>query len=511
MINDILYLQFVHCNSLSCWLGRSTMKHSMRKAGRVAQLCTLPLNPELNGKFVVMTSYAPETGLYTVQTLATPDKSDTISTILVGHNNLARCTPDLFSSEYPSHPAAGLHDLKESLSRQITFDTPIYVRGKEVPFENVDNLAPQTVLSGRLQINPLDENSPMIFEDIHFAQTGGESNVICFAGKQIIFRRCRFTGKEFGLCVGHKLNGAVMKVVCESCLFENSEYAGILITSTSQLTLLNCKVRNSRVGIDAQTGGTIKMTHTTISGTVEYAARVDNKTGRIVATNCTINDNKEDGLLVTSGSSALIRGCYFHGCLGRAIGVNGPKSTTVHIEDTLITECATGVYICSGKVKVSAVNVEVTKSTMIGFFVTFFATGDVAVTNCRFHNNVVDFDNSPKQACTVTVDGAVYHERSDAARILYPEMFTMSMADKYKTNCELQQVMRERGTLPQQRVLKKIIGLQIKCANCSNVEGADDKFRSCSRCKHVGYCSKDCQLAHWEEHKKTCGLPHPGW
>ena len=26
----------------------------------------------------------------------------------------------------------------------------------------------------------------------------------------------------------------------------------------------------------------------------------------------------------------------------------------------------------------------------------------------------------------------------------------------------------------------------------------------CSRCKLVWYCSRDCQVAHWKEHKKNC-------
>lgn len=58
------------------------------------------------------------------------------------------------------------------------------------------------------------------------------------------------------------------------------------------------------------------MTHTTISGTIQYAARTLTKTGRIVATNCSIIDNKGEGISTCAGSSAVIRGCYFHKCMG---------------------------------------------------------------------------------------------------------------------------------------------------------------------------------------------------
>ncbi len=40
-----------------------------------------------------------------------------------------------------------------------------------------------------------------------------------------------------------------------------------------------------------------------------------------------------------------------------------------------------------------------------------------------------------------------------------------------------------------------------KCAHCDNV----DKYISiCGNCRHVAYCSKACQLAHWPEHKHVC-------
>lgn len=32
----------------------------------------------------------------------------------------------------------------------------------------------------------------------------------------------------------------------------------------------------------------------------------------------------------------------------------------------------------------------------------------------------------------------------------------------------------------------------------------------CSRCKAVRYCSRECQKAHWKEHKKVCKAPSNG-
>jgi hypothetical protein len=45
------------------------------------------------------------------------------------------------------------------------------------------------------------------------------------------------------------------------------------------------------------------------------------------------------------------------------------------------------------------------------------------------------------------------------------------------------------------------------CGNpaCFALEEAESHFKSCSKCKSVRYCSKACQVAHWNEsHKRLC-------
>ena len=39
------------------------------------------------------------------------------------------------------------------------------------------------------------------------------------------------------------------------------------------------------------------------------------------------------------------------------------------------------------------------------------------------------------------------------------------------------------------------------CAICSKVV---EKTRYCSNCREAVYCSKDCQVKDWAEHKTTC-------
>ncbi len=44
-----------------------------------------------------------------------------------------------------------------------------------------------------------------------------------------------------------------------------------------------------------------------------------------------------------------------------------------------------------------------------------------------------------------------------------------------------------------------------QCANCLILELKQLNFRTCSQCKLVQYCSRDCQRQHWKvKHRHVC-------
>ena len=44
----------------------------------------------------------------------------------------------------------------------------------------------------------------------------------------------------------------------------------------------------------------------------------------------------------------------------------------------------------------------------------------------------------------------------------------------------------------------------IICANCGKGEESVGDLKSCTACKLVKYCNRDCQIAHRPQHKKAC-------
>jgi hypothetical protein len=45
----------------------------------------------------------------------------------------------------------------------------------------------------------------------------------------------------------------------------------------------------------------------------------------------------------------------------------------------------------------------------------------------------------------------------------------------------------------------------VACFKCGALESSTLKFRVCGRCKEVRYCSRECQVESWKEHKIFCG------
>jgi hypothetical protein len=53
--------------------------------------------------------------------------------------------------------------------------------------------------------------------------------------------------------------------------------------------------------------------------------------------------------------------------------------------------------------------------------------------------------------------------------------------------------------------LKKTTVRKMRCYYCHELKDSSE-VKLCSRCKFVPYGSRDCQLAHFPSHKKTCRL-----
>ena len=95
-----------------------------------------------------------------------------------------------------------------------------------------------------------------------------------------------------------------------------------------------------------------------------------------------------------------------------------------------------------------------------------------------------------------------------------PEMRTNILKDKNReeiakyqlkaffspTAEEVQREMKSLAELYTSDVFDDFLG-DPKCANCGDVAS-----QRCSKCKSEWYCSRECQLARWKDHKAACKI-----
>eukprot|EP00662_Eupelagonemidae_sp_cell21_P058194 gene58194-biopygen67750 len=63
------------------------------------------------------------------------------------------------------------------------------------------------------------------------------------------------------------------------------------------------------------------------------------------------------------------------------------------------------------------------------------------------------------------------------------------------------------GILEEQRLRAQNAADSRLCGKCGCV---DVRLRRCERCKSVWYCSKDCQVQHWHQHRSACARGDAG-
>ena len=77
------------------------------------------------------------------------------------------------------------------------------------------------------------------------------------------------------------------------------------------------------------------------------------------------------------------------------------------------------------------------------------------------------------------------------------------LTDKEILKCVMAPLKYSKEQLPLSNEEKEMVKLQV-CANCQVKERALRQHYACSKCKTTYYCSRDCQVKHWKQHKLTC-------
>ena len=153
----------------------------------------------------------------------------------------------------------------------------------------------------------------------------------------------------------------------------------------------------------------------------------------------------------------------------------------------------------------SITNCRIRNSTYIGVFVDITSIARITLTNNDISGDPADrynIMNVGGEKCVLMVDGSrlptdpYYLVPSNVARTVSHEMN------------QLEEKHGLEYVLIHQKAMKRA-GFDIcipTCEACQVPEPSDVKYSKCSGCQGVVYCSKECQLTHWQEYKITCGV-----
>jgi len=352
---------------------------------------------------------------------------------------------------------------------------------------------PVTTIRSSVHVLPDYDNEPMlVFEDIRFATNNGV--VACARTNHTTFRRCCFWNTPVevngpdGIEVENDLVG-YPTVVFESCLFDGDflqeEKFGASVRHGGTATFLNCVFRNRGAGVTVSVGGEVTLIHCTFQNGYN-GVELEVKAKGVEIVNCVFDSFRMYGISLDQSISAKITGCRFRNCgdagilsSGRSGHINNVKIKNCHIE-----ECRDGVYFNPGKFSATISNTTIAHSARYGVLVGPCAMGSVSVDNCKLvGSGKQHVFNSSQAQCLVTVDGVVQE----------------SHVVEFQPNMALL-------TLSARRCGQQAGVCDILCGHCGRKEEPGEKFKKCGKCENVCYCSRECQKAHWKEHKGICQL-----
>lgn len=127
---------------------------------------------------------------------------------------------------------------------------------------------------------------------------------------------------------------------------------------------------------------------------------------------------------------------------------------------------------------------------------------DICSKKCleEFNKSDTNIWRSPKEDDTSSVGLGCNICGSTANR-----KYNIKVGHVFSVFCSKECSKRAKAALDRECDAKIKIEMGKACVCCKAIAGKDsDKFKVCSRCRSVSYCSQTCQKTHWKVHKPDC-------
>lgn len=463
------------------------MNGASRFVGRLAVLQNITDDEPFNGLYVTVSSYSAQTGLYLVA-------GDNVEAN-VQFSQLKFFTSVDFFERYPDAPfvdggetrsaipAASVLDLRSvrvrpPLPPKLTITDSCYVLGNaQHPTPLVDMLVIDT------------EDGIVEIEGILFQGDGSEGHVRCMRG-EIVFRSCMFNDDRIG-AIGELGHVGTLNIVFENCAFSNHKECGVLLEGGLAI-FVNCRFQSVGFGLSIQENATAKLYHCAFKSCV--GGLVLPCKGEVSMYQCMLEEMNDFGVLASNGSTVTMNSCTVSSCLGDGVVVEGGDNSDVIVVNCKIVSCKMGVRMGNGKVQVTIHNTSFLHCAT-GLYTAVDTVGIVSEKLCVYNSCIADRVDISGNKCEVTADGNFSGGGTQLSRLQQMRYVIANTGTKYGYPIS--------GTGA--RVLHEAGIMIMSCAKCDQVIILGGSKRG-GQCRHVRYCSKACQKAHWLPHAMICWI-----
>lgn len=348
----------------------------------------------------------------------------------------------------------------------------------------------QTVLVDTSRLDDVVEFNNLTFCGKNIA--GCQNALVTCKRGCVNFTECEFSNTPKALLI----DSPECSVCLESCEFADISGVALVITA-GNVDLVNCTFSKVHLAIVSHANCVVNTcTFRECGGGILVATC----SGDVRAEECELVKCSDFAVASRTGSTLHFGASTLKDNPGAGIVVEGGKKgkkTSAMISECNVGISTVGVRIGSGLVDVQLDSLRV-HDCDVGVYVTVDVIGSLIMSKVSYTANEKDLLNAGGSKLHTKIDGILQPQDTQRDSLSYIKRMMPTIASGFLQHGY---PLTKFG----KRQLSNAGCMDIACGWCKEKEPENVKFKICSKCRGVSYCSQECQNSHWyASHRAEC-------